>query len=146
MSIFLQLFLMQLSRYYKGMEGKYWSRSSHICKLLDILYLQDYGNIWETHIFQRHGKIVLEMASGQELIMNDNLHVLEILKNLVSSFLSRRTELSFNENEMFVGNGYLNERLFNINVMIVIAPVMNQIKFLLTCLSCSTFGVKFMTC
>lgn len=78
--------------------------------------------------------------------MNDNLHVLEILKNLVSSFLSSRTELSFNENEMFVGNGYLNERLFNINVMTVIAPVMNQIKFLLTCLSCSTFGVKFMTC
>ena len=80
------------------------------------------------------GKVVLKMTSGKELILNDVLHVPEILKNLVpGSLLSKKgfklvfvsNNFILTKNGMYVGKGYMSNGLFKMNVMTVIPPIKN---------------------
>ena len=80
------------------------------------------------------GKVVLKMTSGQELTLNDVLHVLEIRKNLVSgSLLSKKgfklvfvaDNFILTKNEMYVGKGYMSNGLFKMNVMAIVPPIKN---------------------
>ncbi|XP_022877047.1 uncharacterized protein LOC111395297 [Olea europaea var. sylvestris] len=79
-----------------------------------------------------HEKIVLKMTSEKELTLNDVLHVPDIQKNLISgSLLSKNgfklvfvsDKFVLTNNEMLVGNGYLNEGLFKLNVWGCLAKV-----------------------
>ena len=67
------------------------------------------------------GKVVLKMASGKELTLNDVLHVPEIQKNLVfRSLLSKKgfklvfvlDNFILTKNGMYVGKGYMSNGLF----------------------------------
>ena len=80
------------------------------------------------------GKVVLKMASGKELTLNDVLHVPEIRKNLVSgSLLSKKgfklvfvsDNFILTKNGMYVGKVYMSNELFKMNVMTVIPPIKN---------------------
>lgn len=78
------------------------------------------------------------MTSRNELTLNDALHVPNIQKNLVSSSLLSKNGVSISiyfgqictyKNDMFVKKGYLNEKLFKLNVMTVLPSTMNKITF-----------------
>ena len=80
------------------------------------------------------GKVVLKMTSGKELTLNDVLHVPEIRKNLVSgSLLSKKgfklvfvsDNFILTKNGMYVGKGYMSNRLFKMNVMTVVPHFKN---------------------
>ena len=67
------------------------------------------------------GKVVLKMTYGKELVLTNVLHVLDILKNLVSiSMLSKNgfklvfesEKFVFMKNGMYVGKGYMTNALF----------------------------------
>ena len=82
------------------------------------------------------GKVILKMTSDKELTLNKVLHMLEIHKNLVFGpllskngfklvFLSDKFILT--KNEIFVGREYLNDGIFNLNVMtIVLKSIINK--------------------
>ena len=83
------------------------------------------------------GKVVLKITSGKELTLNNVLHVPDIRKNLVSgSLLSRNGfKLVFEsdkfvlvKNGMYVGNGYLSDGLFKMNVMTIVPKIINNNK------------------
>ena len=80
------------------------------------------------------GKVVLKMTSGEELTLNDVLHVPEIQKNLVSgSLLSKKgfklvfvsNNFILTKNGMYVGKGYMSNGLFKMNVMNIVPPIKN---------------------
>ena len=80
------------------------------------------------------GKVVLKMTSGKELTLNDVLHVPEIRKNLVSgSLLSKKgfklvfvsDNFILTKNGMYVGKGYMSNRLFKMNVMTIVPYIKN---------------------
>ena len=80
------------------------------------------------------GKVVLKMTSGEELTLNDVLHVPEIRKNLVSrSLLSKKgfklvfvsDNFILTKNGMFVGKGYMSNGHFKMNVMTIVPPIKN---------------------
>ena len=71
-------------------------------------------------------KVILKMTSRKELTLNDELHVPDIRKNLVSgSLLSKNGfKLVFESDKFiltksgtYVGKGYLSNGLFKMNVM-----------------------------
>ena len=81
------------------------------------------------------GKVILKMASWKELTLNDVLHVPEIQKNLVSgSLLSKKGfRLVFESNKfvltksgIYVGKGYMSNRLFKMNVMTIVSDFNNK--------------------
>ena len=91
------------------------------------------GNSSSTKV-EGQGKVVLKMTSGKELTLNDVLHVLEILKNLVfGSLLSKKGfKLVFvldncilTKNGMYVGKRYMRNGLFKMNVMTIVPPMKN---------------------
>ena len=72
------------------------------------------------------GKVILKMTSGKELTLNNVLYVPEIRKNLVSGSLLNKhgfrmvfesDKVVLSKNEMYVGNGYVDDGLFKLNVM-----------------------------
>lgn len=74
------------------------------------------------------GKIVLKVTYGKELTLVDVSHVADIRKNLIIGSLLSKVgfRLVFESNKfeltkfgLFIRKGYLNERLFKLNVMIV---------------------------
>ena len=80
------------------------------------------------------GKVVLKMTSGNELTLNDVLHVPKIRKNIVSrSLLSKKgfklvfvsDNFILTKNGMYVGKGYMSNGLFKLNVMTVVPPIKN---------------------
>ena len=80
------------------------------------------------------GKVVLKMTSGNELTLNDVLHVPEIRKNQGSgSLLSKKGFKSvfvldnfiLTKNGMYVGKGYMGNELFKMNVMTIVPPIKN---------------------
>ena len=77
---------------------------------------------------ERKEKVILKWTSEKELTLNDVLHVLNIRKNLISgSILSKKGFKMIFESDkfvltkggMYVGKGYLVDRLFNANVAVV---------------------------
>ncbi|KAH9746354.1 CCHC-type domain-containing protein [Citrus sinensis] len=87
-----------------------------------------------TSEIESQGKVILKMTSGKELTLNNVLYVPEIRKNLVSGsllnkhgfrmvFESDRVVLS--KNGMYVGKGYVDDRLFKLNVM-TLKPTINN--------------------
>ena len=74
------------------------------------------------------GKVILKWTSGKELTLNEVLHVPDIRKNLISeSILSKKGFRMVFESDKFVltkggiyvGKGYLVDRLFKANVTVV---------------------------
>ena len=74
------------------------------------------------------GNILLKMTSGKTLTLKNVLHVHEIRKNLVSTSLLVKNEFKvvfvsdkvvISKNDMYVGNGYLSDGLFKLNVMTI---------------------------
>ena len=91
------------------------------------------GNFSSSKV-ESQGKVVLKMTLGKKLILNDVLHVPEILKNLVSgSLLSKKgfklvfvsNNFIFTKNGMYVGKGYMSNGLFKMNVMTIVPPIKN---------------------
>ena len=87
----------------------------------------------------RTGKVMLKMASGMVLTLNNVLHVPTIRKNLLSTALLVKNEFKcvlvsdkavISKNEMFIGKGYLNEGLLKFNLMF--ADSINKIFLLFT--------------
>ena len=76
------------------------------------------------------GKVILKMAFGKELTLNNALHVPEIRKNLVSgSLLSKKgfrlvfesDKFVLTKSGIYVGKGYMSNRLFKMNVMTIVS-------------------------
>ena len=82
-----------------------------------------------------NGKVVLKMTMGKYLTLKDVLHVSDIHKNPVSgSLLSKNgfklvfesDKFSLFKSGMYVGEGYLSNDLFKMNVMIVFPIIDNN--------------------
>ena len=81
------------------------------------------------------GKVILKMTSRKELILNDDLHVPEIRKNLVSgSLLSKNgfrlvfesDKFVLTKSGIYVGKGYMSNGLFKMNVMTIVSDFSNK--------------------
>ena len=90
------------------------------------------------------GKVMLKMTSGKVLNLSNVLHVPNIRNNLVYAALLIKNGFKcvlvtdkavISKTEMFIGEGYLNEGLFKLNVMVV--DIINK-KFCF----CLLIGVK----
>ena len=81
------------------------------------------------------GKVILKKTSGKELTLNDVLHVPEIRKNLVAgSLLSKKgfrlvfesDKFVLTKSGIYVGNGYMSNGLFKMNVMTIVYDFNNK--------------------
>ena len=75
------------------------------------------------------GKVLLKMTSGKQLTLNNVLYVPKIRKNLVSQSLLNKhgfcmvfesDKIILSKSGMYVGNGYVSDGLFKLNVMTII--------------------------
>ena len=110
------------------------------------------GNSYSSKV-EIQGKVVLKMTLGKELTLNDVLHVLEIRKNLVSgSLLSKKgfklVFVSYNfiltKYGMYVGKGYMSNRLFKMNEMtlyLLLRISIIRTRLLLICLNLQMCGM-----
>ena len=74
-------------------------------------------------------KMLLKMTSGKQLTLNNVMYVPEISKNLVSGSLLNKhgfrmifesDKVILSKSGMYVGNGYVSNGLFKLNVMTII--------------------------
>ena len=132
-----------------GSNPKQWwvdtGATRHVCSERNM-FTTYHENVNGEQIFMRnsatskvagHGKIILKMTSGKELILNNVLHVPDIRKNLVSgSLLSKNGfKLVFEsdkfvliKNGVYIGKGYLSDDLFKLNVLIVVPTTYDMNK------------------
>ena len=75
------------------------------------------------------GKVLLKMTLGKQLTLNNVLYVPKIRKNLVSGLLLNKhgfrmvfesDKVILSKSRMYVGKGYVFDRLFKLNVMTII--------------------------
>ena len=75
------------------------------------------------------GKVILKMTSGEELTLNNVLHVPEIHKNLIAGSLMLKNgfKLVFDSEKfvitkagMYVGRGYMTDGMFKVNTMTIV--------------------------
>lgn len=99
--------------------------------------------------FKEKVKVILKMTTKKNLTLNNVLYVLEIPKNLVSKFLLNKygfclifefDKIILFKYRMFMEKGYVANRVFKLNVMIVKLNNINKVSTS-TCLSLSIFGM-----
>lgn len=71
------------------------------------------------------GRIILEFTSGKDLVLNNVLHVPTIRRNLISGsillsvgyrIVMESNKVVISKNNVFIGKGYVSERLIKLNV------------------------------
>ena len=92
------------------------------------------GNSFTSKV-EGKGKVILKMTSEKKLTLNDVLHVPEIQKNLVSGSLWSKKgfrlvfefdKFILTKSGVYVGNGYMSNGLFKMNVMTIISYFKNK--------------------
>ena len=88
-----------------------------------------------TSTIKGQGKVVLKMTYGKEVTLTNVLYVPEIHKNLVyGSLLNnhgfqmvfKQDKFVLSKSGMYVGKGYMGDRMWKLNVMTVIKSNMNK--------------------
>lgn len=91
-------------------------------------------------VLEGQTKVLLKMTSGKILILKYALYVSEIRKNLVSGFLLNKYgfPMVFESDKvilpklgMYVGKGYVTDKLFKINIMTIVNDNTSSSDYLL---------------